>query len=659
MTDILLVNMPFAALERPSLALGILSSILSSNKIDNRVLHANLLLCNHIKIEDYIMIEKSASIFGISDWIFSSLVFPDKNNCDDEYLDKLIYELELSGYAPPKTFRNQLQTIKRTAATYIDEIINRIIAQNPRIVGFSSTFQQHLPSLALLQRIREKFPEIITMMGGANCETVMGVATHRNFPFVDFVVSGEADDLIVSLVKAIVEKGIDISPDKIPYGVFAPFHRINGYPKNDQDSHGDYDPFPRAALASFAKVPIPDYDDYFATLADLPDLRQSLATCLPVESSRGCYWGKCKFCGLNGRNYGQTTKSVKQVVHEINELSCRYNLDRIEAVDNALPPLHIPDIFKELACQESKYRIFYEVRTSLKKDEIKAMSECGINWTQPGIESLHPKVLYLMKKGSPAWQSIQYLKWARQYGIRSIWKIMFDFPEEEDEWYEEMAGIIPLLFHLEPPDAINQIRYDRYSVYHEQAARYNLDLRPYPMVAFNYNLPEKELMDLFSFFEDEKRRKRNNNPVLSCLIGQASRSGLRKVKKTVKKWSDIFWGKDSKRPELLIVGKSPSVQIVDTRPVAVNSRHELNGLEAEIYLACDSAQKIDPLKEKITVNSNYSGNNFDKAVKSLISRHLLLNIDKRLLALALERPHCPFPKPTDYPVGYWVGAKPT
>jgi magnesium-protoporphyrin IX monomethyl ester (oxidative) cyclase len=47
--------------------------------------------------------------------------------------------------------------------------------------------------LALLRIIKEKNPDIITLLGGANCEASMGQAAKRNFPWIDFVVSGEAD----------------------------------------------------------------------------------------------------------------------------------------------------------------------------------------------------------------------------------------------------------------------------------------------------------------------------------------------------------------------------------------------------------------------------------------------------------------------------------
>ena len=57
----------------------------------------------------------------------------------------------------------------------------------------ASTFQQNCAGLALLRRIKARYPEIHTVMGGANCEGAMGAALHELFPFVDYVCSGEGD----------------------------------------------------------------------------------------------------------------------------------------------------------------------------------------------------------------------------------------------------------------------------------------------------------------------------------------------------------------------------------------------------------------------------------------------------------------------------------
>jgi hypothetical protein len=100
-----------------------------------------------------------------------------------------------------------------------------VLATGARVVGCTSTFEQHVASLALLRRIRELDPGVVTMLGGANCETVMGEATHRCFDRVDYVVSGEADGLIADLCRLAVERGREVEPSELPRGVLGPRHR--------------------------------------------------------------------------------------------------------------------------------------------------------------------------------------------------------------------------------------------------------------------------------------------------------------------------------------------------------------------------------------------------------------------------------------------------
>ena len=63
---------------------------------------------------------------------------------------------------------------------------------------------------------------------------------------------------------------------------------------------------PNAALFSdFAKTGPPDYDDYYAVLAELGQTAQGLDRILLYEGSRGCWWGEkhhCTFCGLNAQS---------------------------------------------------------------------------------------------------------------------------------------------------------------------------------------------------------------------------------------------------------------------------------------------------------------------------------------------------------------------
>ena len=110
----------------------------------------------------------------IGEWLFSYCLFQDKAPSVDSYL-KYLEETGFSGILPS----DDLLSMRISASNFIDQLAVNILRLNPKIVSCSSTFQQHVPSLALLKRLKSLRPSLITVMGGANCESVMGLTTKR------------------------------------------------------------------------------------------------------------------------------------------------------------------------------------------------------------------------------------------------------------------------------------------------------------------------------------------------------------------------------------------------------------------------------------------------------------------------------------------------
>ena len=428
----------------------------------------------------------------------------------------LLYLTDFLGADPKEV----LLGVREKAASFIDRVAQSVLNLQPRIVGCSSTFEQHCASLALLKRIRDLEPNVITLMGGANCEEVMGITTHREFPWVDFVVSGEGDDLLPDLCRKILDYGRDVDPKKLPYGVISPAHRHSGAVVVQA---------PRASVQNLDRVPIPDYDDYFETLRT-SQIAPYIQPGLLVETARGCWWGQkhhCTFCGLNGSGMSYRSKSPHRVVQEFTHLSERYGVRKIEVVDNILDMSYIDTVLPILAAANEPYKIFYETKANLKREHMQQLADAGVFWIQPGIENMHDAALKLLNKGNTGWMNVQLLKWAREYGITVAWNFITNMPGERDEWYSEIGEWLPLIAHLEPPESIYQIRYDRFSPYHQQPANWGLTLLPNEMYKYIYPFSQEVLADLVYFFEDTNdlvRQKTDSTRV------RLDRPGLEKLK---------------------------------------------------------------------------------------------------------------------------------
>src|SRR5690606_18211239 len=96
-----------------------------------------------------------------------------------------------------------------------------------------------------------------------------------------------------------------------------------------------------APFTALDDLPLPDYDEYFARFERLgfqgADPRRHVD--LPIEGSRGCWWGAknhCVFCGLNAGTIKYRAKSPARLLDEMSTLSARYRNFHIETVDNII-----------------------------------------------------------------------------------------------------------------------------------------------------------------------------------------------------------------------------------------------------------------------------------------------------------------------------------
>ncbi|MCG9966569.1 RiPP maturation radical SAM C-methyltransferase [Pelotomaculum terephthalicicum JT] len=640
--DVCLVCMPYCDPELPSLALGLLQAVLMEGGIEARSIYANLLFCEELGVALYERNHPGDSHLPLAEWSFAATAFPEFQPDENHFVGEIHARIGGLRKQSLEECRAELRFIRLQAERFTTRLAAQILKLSPRIVGCTSSLFQRVPSLALLRKIRELNPDVITIMGGADCETVMGRATHQHFPWVDFVVSGEGEDLILPLAKSIFEFGRRIPPEALPEGVFAPPHRQFGYPGAKQN--GD-EGLPRAVAGSFERQITPVYQDYFDTLRSLPAMGKIVRPGLPIQASRGCWHGKCKFCGLNTPRIPYRSRPAAGVLAELEELSRRYGVEHFEFLDNILDMRYFRDLIPELIRRGAPYKMFYEIRSNLSKKHFKMMREAGIAWCQPGIESLHSEALKAMNKGVAAWQNIQTLKWCRQFGINVSWGILHDFPGDQDRWYQEMAELVPLLTHLNPPCTIHNVQYQRNSHYFDRAADYSLKLTAIPLQTLIYPLNPGAINDLSYTFEDEFK----NDPLMAVLF---DRSGLRNLQRAVFQWSVASISQN--KPVLSMKVDDEQVIVRDNRPVAVAPSFRLDGAQRELYLACDRAEDETQVREML-LGKGFSSSDVDAALRTLLDSKLLVRVDQRLLALAVEEPYLEYLSEDQNPYG-WISA---
>lgn len=618
--------MPFAAVERPSIGLGLLQAILCRAGIEASVRYANFDFAEQVGIAACKTVDSTRNDDLLGEWVFSRVAFPEFEPDEARYLDIVDLEPATRRVGSRDEALAVFRRMREKAEGFIDALAHEIAAQRPRVVGVSTMFQQHCASLALLRRLRALAPDIIGLMGGANCEGVMGRATFEAFPWVDYVVTGEADDVIAPLVADILSRGREVPASRLPAGVYGPVHR----------QHPPADRTARPQVHNLDRLPAPRYQDYFTALAASP-LRGQIRPGLLVETSRGCWWGArhhCTFCGLNGSGLNFREKSPERFVAELAELSQTYGLRTFEITDNILSMKYFQTALPALAASDAGYTIFAETKANLKREHVQRLAEAGIRWIQPGIESMHDEILRLMDKGTTALINIQLLKWAREFGVAVSWNVLYGFPGEESRQYAEMAEILPLLFHLQPPQAMLPMRYDRFSPYQTRPADYGIEVAPNRSYRYIFPLTSEQIDDFAYFYQSRAQAEENAPP-----DWPPSRKGeaYGAVDDLITQWLKLFW---SNLPPLLsMTDDGERLLIFDTRPCAKERRVTLTGRARDLYLACDVPRRGGHFPESSEI------------LEDLCARRLMLTLDGQYLSLALRGSLPTVLRPWEFPGG--------
>lgn len=550
-----LVSMPFMDIGWPSIQLGLLSAILAEHHYPVRTLHANLDFAARLGVEEYRRL-CGRGTSAVADWLFSVEAFGDEAPDPDGHL-LTDYAADLSEFGDDATaLRKRLLRIRREVVpAYLDALADDPVWDSARVVGFTSTFQQNTASFALARRLKRRNPELITVFGGANFDGEMGPEWVRAIGCVDLAVVGEADTALPRLMDRLV-RGAD------PRGVPGVVCRV-----------GDevVATAPAAPSRHLDDLPIPDYAEYFARSTRL-GLRSSAnppPVQLPFESSRGCWWGQkhhCTFCGLNGSTMRFRAKSPQRVADELMTQARRYRSFRFHAVDNILDMAYVSDLFPAMAEADVMFEIFYEVKANLTRSQIRTLAHGGVTSIQPGIESLSSRVLRLMRKGTRAAQNVNLLRWASYYGITAGWNILWGFPGETAQDYEEQARLLPHLWHLGPPASAERLWIERFSPLYQTSPTKT------PELSYRYVFPDRIDLRRVAYFFQYELPDALDDGVYQCI-----RDGVADWKKA--------WERPQ-RPTLTFRSSPGLVQIYDQRHEGSEGTYTFEGALADLYSAC-------------------------------------------------------------------------
>ncbi|WLI13456.1 MULTISPECIES: RiPP maturation radical SAM C-methyltransferase [Pseudomonas] len=594
-TDVLLVSAPVMSVLRPSAALGLLQSALTAIGVRTESLYLNLMFAEMIGIDlNERLGETLPSHLLAGEWLFEQPA-PAVNA-----KNRAVFEGQLNTALEQHKF-DDLEAIKsKTAPAFILQAAQAILRRKPRILGFTTMFQQTMASLEIAASVKRAAPEIIICFGGANCHGPMGAVLIQHYPQIDYVFTGEADALFPDFVKALLAGR---SP-----------RRTQGWLGRMSGTHPLSQP-----VRELDDLPIPDYSDYFSQLARMSEAHR-IRSSVPFESSRGCWWGQknhCTFCGLNATSMVFREKSGNRVLRELGVLARAYGIKRFSACDNILSMGHVDRVIAELDGNVQQYRFFYEIKSNLDEAKLRILGKAGVVWIQPGIESLSDPVLKLMRKGVDRMLNLRLLRNCREFGMCAIWSMLYGFPGEAAADFDDVARIVPMLEHLQPPVGCGRIRLDRFSPNFEQAEAIGFtDVQPVSSYGAIFNLPADALFGLAYFFDGYAPRA-------------ASESDLIPLKQAIAAWRSA-WLPGTTPPRLVALPCEGRCLIEDTRRCAIERFFVASELETAIIGHCRSARAIAKFD---ILTDRWSPSEIEAALGNLLYRNYLLTDQDRVISL--------------------------
>jgi ribosomal peptide maturation radical SAM protein 1 len=620
---LLLAAMPWQAIYRPSLPVGLLHSLVAREcpDIDVAEYHGSLrwveMLGTELPfdalIDDYLTISETGIFQGLGEVIFSGSLYGDaERRRADVRRIATEYRFDV----------RTVMTMQAMADDFVTAAADEVLAAEPDLVGFTSTFMQNVPSLALARRLKQRRPDLRVIIGGANCEGPMGHALHRNHPYVDYVVRGEAEQAFPRLLGSIAtgDPVDDIAG-------LCWWNKAGDEPisvANPVSTHG----------VPPASIPLPDYHQWQRELESSP-LSEYLRPELVIEGSRGCWWGEkhhCTFCGLNGSLMAFRSKPAEQFWDEIRTLVERHQILDLLACDNIFDMQYFSTLLPLLREADWDLCVHFEIKSNLRPDQLAALADAGITLVQPGVESLNANALKLMDKGVDGTSNVQTLHAIEENHMTVFWNYLYGFPGERDEDYQIVLDQLPALVHLQPPSGAARIVMERYSPHFEQPELGFVRREPAAFYRQAYELPDSELFDLAYYFDSDPAG-----------IGDDLGAALDKA---VDRWIQ-----DYPSSTLTVTETRTNLVIEDRRRGWAERRHVLSGWHAVAYRALGRPRTANGVRATLEEAGHVIAPDIVEGwLRECLRDGLVFTDDRRWIALATRT--------VPVKLGYALGGRP-
>ena len=294
----------------------------------------------------------------------------------------------------------------------------RIVASGARIFGFSSVCSSYPLTVRIAERVKLEAPGCIVLFGGPQASAV-DRQTLAAFPFVDFILRGEADfTLPMFLEQCWGERRFFEVPGLTWRNAFGPQRNPDAPVIEDLD-----------------ELPLPAYH----LAGNLKGAEYAF-----LELGRGCPFS-CTFCSTNDffrRKF--RVKSPQRMLADMRAIAARYGLRTFELVHD----MFTVDRRKVVAFCNSMiesgegFEWSCSARTDCVDDELLAlMARAGCNGIFFGVEAGSRRMQRIIDKDLDPLQARSVVETAERLGMPTTVSLIAGFPEENEDDLRETLDV--------------------------------------------------------------------------------------------------------------------------------------------------------------------------------------------------------------------------
>lgn len=321
---------------------------------------------------------------------------------------------------------------------FVREDADRLLANDPDVVGFSIMFDQQYYYSALLAGLLKSANENIKIVFGGNPCQVACKSFLTTTWFIDYVVLNEGETAFLGLLEA-------LNGDKEVGEVGNLAYVKDGEVAiNEPEMMGDLDEVPYGDFSDY------DFNEYYDP-----------SPVVSVLGSRGCYWRKCTFC-THHKSYFQKyrTVSVERVVDEL-EYHAGKGVRYFDLVDEMISAARFRRIGEEILRRglDINYYALAKPTGDFTKEIFETMYASGCRYIIWGVESGSQRILDLIDKGTNVEEVSKVLEISSLAGLRNHVFIIVGFPSETKEELMDTLG-----FLYENKDSIDAIHMSSFTL---------------------------------------------------------------------------------------------------------------------------------------------------------------------------------------------------